>query len=203
MCLLAITVTTAYRPNVFWTLISLALLTAVALSGASIVIYTMGNGIPPSPTGSKVKRVLLQIIEELQPSQKIYELGVGWGTLILPISDRHPQTEVVGYENSPVPYWVAKFRASFQGTDIYLERANFLEIDLSDADLVVCYQSPAIMSKLRPKFDAELKDSTHVISNTFAIPGWKPIRTETIPDMYRTKIYIYRKADSRPLTPIP
>jgi len=31
-----------------------------------------------------------------------------------------------------------------------------------------------------------------VISNTFAIPGWKPISIYELDDMYRTKIYVYR-----------
>jgi hypothetical protein len=200
VCLLAIPIVTTYRPHVFWTTLSVAVLAIVALSGASIVIYTMGNGIPPSPTGGKAKQVLLQAIEEIGASGKVCELGVGWGTLALPIADRYPKIQLIGYENSPVPYWIARIRASLQGKGIHIERANFLDVDLRDIDLIICYQSPSIMSKLRLKFDAELKDSAYVVSNTFALPGWKPIRTEIVPDVYRTKVYIYRKIDSKPLT---
>ncbi len=187
----------------FWTVLSLSLLVAVALSGASIVIYTMENGIPPSPTGRRVKRVILVVIAQIQPRGKVFELGIGWGTLALPIAANHPQIQVFGYENSPVPFWVARLRASFQGKGVLVDRANFLDVDLSDADLIVCYQSPATMSKLRTKFDSELKDTAHVVSNTFAVPGWHPIRTETVPDVYQTNVYVYRKADSQPLTTIP
>lgn len=184
----------------FWTLLSIAVLAVVALSGASIVIYTMGNGIPPSPTGGKAKRVLLEVLEDLKPRGNTYELGVGWGTLILPIAANHPRIRLLGFENSPIPYWVARLRVSLQGKGVQITRVNFLKVDLSDADLIICYQSPAIMSELRLKFDAELKDSAYVVSNTFALPGWKPIRTETVPDVYRTRIYVYRKADSKPHT---
>ena len=200
MCLLAIPIVTTYCPPVFWALFSVALLAVVALSGASIVIYTMGNGISPSPTGGKTKRVLLQAIGEIGPSGKVCELGLGWGTLALPIAARYPEIRLIGYENSPVPYWIARIRASLQGKGIHIERANFLEVDLRDLDLIVCYQSPSIMSKLRLKFDEELKDSAYVVSNTFALPGWKPLRTVIVPDVYRTKVYIYRKVDSKPLT---
>lgn len=33
--------------------------------------------------------------------------------------------------------------------DLHIEQANFLNIDLTDADLVVCYQSPSTISRLR------------------------------------------------------
>ena len=66
--------------------LSLILLAVVALSGASIVIYTLGTGISPSPTTGKVKRRLLKSIADLPCSGHIYELGSGWGTLVIPIA---------------------------------------------------------------------------------------------------------------------
>ncbi len=185
----------------FWTIFSFVVLAVVALSGASVVIYTMGNSIPPSPTGRKVKRVMGKTIQDLDPKGTVCELGVGWGTLAMPIARAHPDVSLVGYENSPIPYWVARLRTA-GGSNFRIERADFFGVSLREADLVVCYQSPATMSRPRPKFNAELKDTACVVSNTFAVPGWKPILTETVSDLYRTKVYVYRKSESRPVTSI-
>jgi hypothetical protein len=158
-------------------ILSLAILVIVAISGASIVLYTLENGIASSPTGGRVKRHLLNILADLPSGPRVYELGSGWGTLALPIAAQFENSRVTGYENSIVPYLASRIRLALSSArNLELVWANFFKIDLSDATLIVCYQSPGTMSNLRPKFEAELSDDTYVVSNTFAIPGWKPPR---------------------------
>lgn len=184
------------------TYISLVILAVVALSGASIVIYTLENGISPSPTAGKVKRKLLAVLADLPAPARAYELGSGWGTLAIPIADTFPDCRVTGFENSIVPYLVSRVRLAVASVpNLMLVWRNFHSVDLSDADLVVCYQSPGNMSNLRPKFDRELSDDCIVLSNTFAVPGWKPSETFTADDLFNTRIYIYRVGDARPLRP--
>jgi hypothetical protein len=184
-------------------IISLIILAGVAISGASIVLYTLGNGISPSPTGGKVKKHLLNILADQQSGRHIYELGSGWGTLALPIAGLFSASRVIGYENSIVPFLVSRLRLAISSTkNLELRRANFFKIDLSDATLVVCYQSPRNMSNLRPKFEAELSDDSYVVSNTFAVPGWKPTETYRVDDMFKTRIYVYRVGNAKPLRAI-
>jgi hypothetical protein len=47
------------------------------------------------------------------------------------------------------------------------------------------------MTRLAPKLLAELAPGTHVLSHTFALRGWKPLRTLVVDDLYRTPIYLY------------
>ena len=183
-------------------ILSFIILIVVALSGASIVIYTMENGISPSPTGGKVKRHLLEILEDIPPGTRIYELGSGWGTLAIPVARMFPDTPVTGYENSIVPYIASELRlAALSLKNLDLHWQNFFKVDLSDATLIVCYQSPGTMSLLRPKLEAELSDNTYVVSNTFTIPGWTPTETFRTNDLFRTRIYVYRLPDAKPLRP--
>lgn len=178
--------------------ISLAILIVVAVSGASIVIYTLENGISPSPTGGKVKRRLLETLNEISAPKRIVELGSGWGTLALPIASKFPEASVAGYENSIVPFLASRIRAVFWSTpNLHLHWINFFNVDLSDADLIVCYQSPGNMSNLRPKLEAELSDDAIVVSNTFAVPGWTPSDTHQADDLFKTRIYVYRVGDAR------
>ena len=182
--------------------LSLIILIVVALSGASIVIYTLENGISPSPTGAKVKRRLLEVMADLPAPNDIRELGSGWGTLALPIAKQFPDARVTGYENSIVPFVTSRLRWMMASTsNLRLLWTNFHSIDLADADVIVCYQSPGNVSNLRPKFEEELADRAIVVSNTFAVPGWTPSETHRVDDLFKTRIYIYHVGEAKPLRP--
>jgi hypothetical protein len=70
-------------------------------------------------------------------------------------------------------------------------RRNFSAVPLHEAGLVLCYLYPEAMKKLKLKFENELRAGTVVVSNTFAVPLWKPQRVVELRDMYRSKIYLY------------
>lgn len=158
----------------------------------SIMIWTFRNKISPMPTSSKVKGCLIKILPK-DIDGKIYELGSGWGTLVFPLADNYPDCQVIGYESSPVPYWASRMRAFCKShKNLRLEQSDFFEKNLSDAGLVVCYLYPGAMSRLKEKFEKELKAGTYVISNTFAVPGWEAEAIYEVRDLYRTRIYLYK-----------
>ncbi|MCE5316561.1 MAG: methyltransferase [Parachlamydia sp.] len=172
-------------------LIILFLVSSIGLA-LSIVIWSIRNGIAPMPTSPKAKRALLT---SLPPtiSGSVYELGAGWGTLLMPLSHRYPFSDVVGFETSPLPYFVSRCRLSLMGlSHAKVIRSDFYKADLSDAGLIVCYLYPGAMQRLKVKFEKELKTGTWVISNTFAVPGWDPLQVVEVRDLYRNKIYIYQ-----------
>ena len=133
-------------------------------------------------------------MQQLPPNLEgtVYELGSGWGTLALPLAKHLPHCHVVGIESSPIPFWVSRALA-YKQANLTFRREDFFEASLEDATLVICYLYPGAMEKLKEKFDRELRSGAWVISHTFAIPGWTPWRLEKVPDLYRTKIYIYRR----------
>ena len=99
----------------------------------------------------------------------------------------------MAYELSPLPYlfsWIVNKICPKH--NLCFERVDFFEKDLTDAGLVVCYLYPGAMARLKSKFDKELKPGTWVISNTFAVPGWHPVKIVEVADLYHTKIYLYR-----------
>lgn len=168
----------------------------IFLALISIVISSVRNGISPMPTSLKTK---IQLFEALpSPSQingTIYELGSGWGTLAIPLAKQYPQSQVIAYETSPVPYWVSRTLGYFilnTHTHLSLVRQDFFQADLNDAALIICYLYPGAMSKLKDKFEKELRSGTWIISNTFAVPGWQPFKVYTVNDLYHTKIFVYK-----------
>ena len=182
------------------TLLSLLLLGFVAIGGASIVFYTLENGISPSPTPPRVRRALLDAVGGLDVSGTVCELGSGWGTLAFPLARLLPDHTVIGFENSPVPFACSALRLALSGLqNLDLKRVDFLRQDLSEAGLIIVYQSPGNMMTLRPKLEAELPDHAWVVSNTFAVPGWTPHQTLQVDDLYKTRIYLYQAGQAKPL----
>lgn len=180
-------------------LIVLFLLSSIGLA-LSIVIWSIRNGIAPMPTSPKAKQALLK---SLPPTLSgcVYELGAGWGTLLLPLAQSYPYSEVTGFETSPLPFFVTRCRLYLKGvTHAKVIRRDFYKADLSNAGLIVCYLYPGAMHRLKVKFDGELKSGTWVISNTFAVPGWEPQHVVDVHDLYRNKIYIYQVGSKHNLT---
>ncbi len=175
------------------TVIAITALTLIILAVSSIIIYSLYNGVSPMPTSRKVTRALLEIAVSYRVSGAVFELGSGWGNLALLLARALPACQVIGYENSPAPYLISRAIAMiFPAQNLQLIRNNFFSASLSGADLVVCYLYPNAMKDLKVKFERELKEGSLVISNTFAVPGWEPIQIRNVPDLYHSRIYVYR-----------
>lgn len=64
----------------------------------------------------------------------------------------------------------------------YLSTTSFFvrdlwKVDLSNVDVVAVYGLHPIMDKLGVKLQGELQPGSLVLSNVFAIPGWRASRT--------------------------
>jgi len=140
------------------------------------------------PTSVKVRKTLFSSLPHLKQG-KVVDLGSGWGHLIFPLAKRYQTCQVIGYENSPIPYFFSFFMN--YASNLKIVRKDFLKVSLQDVDLVVCYLFPKMMERLKGKFKEELKPGTKVISHTFVIPGWMPTQIIKVDDLYCSKIYLY------------
>ena len=159
---------------------------------ALIFIYALRTGISPMPSSAKVRSTMFEMMPN-DLNGTVFELGSGWGTLALPLAKRYPDCPVRGYEVSPVPWlysWLRSWKARQANLKIYQQ--DYFYADLSDAALVVVYIHADGMAKLKPKFEAELKPGTLVLSNFFHVRGWTPIQETTVNDLHRTKVYLYQ-----------
>ncbi len=162
---------------------------------ASLVFWSIRNGISPMPTAPAAKNTLLKAIPPKMHGI-VYELGSGWGSLAFPLARELRHCQVIGYENSFIPFLFSQLRHLLVPKyNLRFYRRDFYTVSLKDADLVVCYLYPKAMSKLKDKFVKELKPEAWILSNTFAIPGWEPRQVFDVEDLYNTKIYLYRLSD--------
>lgn len=176
------------------------LLSALILAALSLVIYTLLTGISPMPTGPKVAPRLLQAVMALYPEtepqpQLGFELGCGWGSLLLPLTTLLPDTQWRAWERSPLPYWITRLRLAVRNgktKPVTCCREDFFTADLCEADLIVCYLYPGAMKRLSEKLAREAKPTCWIVSHTFRLPGWVPEREIRSNDLYQTPIYCYR-----------
>src|ERR1700733_11844538 len=149
----------------------------------SLVFWSIRTGISPMPSSPAAKKAVMELLKGHSIQGDIYELGAGWGTLAFPLASLFPHSTVIAIERSPLPYFICKMRQQFSKlSNITYVQDDFFRHNLSSASLVVCYLYPGAMSRLKGKFEEELKPGTLIVSNTFAIPGWKPVHTLHLPD---------------------
>jgi hypothetical protein len=144
-----------------------ALLIVVALC-CSIVGFQMVTGVPPmSSTAAEGADMIALLKRAGLPEQAvIYELGSGWGSLVIALAHAFPTARIRGIELSPLPYWVSRFRTR-NFPNVELRRCDFHRCDLSAAQAVTCFLMTASMPKLAALLDRTLASGTPVVSLCF------------------------------------
>jgi predicted O-methyltransferase YrrM len=88
--------------------------------------------------------------------------------------------KAVGVELDPAHAREAREKARNRGLEdkvTFLE-ADVMDVDLSDATVVLCYLYPAASAALKPKFESELKPGTRIVMESFSIHGWRPAKVK-------------------------
>lgn len=149
---------------------------------------------PTVPTSSQAIDFILEIIEGKSDGRKTFvDLGCGWARVLIAVKKKYPKMEVIGYENLPTQFLLAKIAVFFSGTKAKVFYKDLFRADLTNADIVFCYLYPHLMKGLENKLEKELKEGALVIANAFPLSGWQPhkiIKTASKnPDC--KKIFIY------------
>lgn len=150
-------------------LFSLILLLVVLILAGSILLWQFITGVPPMPSRAVEAADVVALLRQatLPPEPIIYELGSGWGSLVIALAKAFPQAQIRGIELSPLPYWVARWRTR-RLSNVSLRRANFFTCDLSDASAVTCYLMIKPMPRVAALLDHSLKPRTPVVTLTFS-----------------------------------
>ncbi|WP_144151890.1 SAM-dependent methyltransferase [Paraburkholderia sp. BCC1885] len=151
---------------------SLAALSIVAVLCLSLLVFQIVTGVPPMPSSESEAADVVALLKQASLPQQavVYELGSGWGSLVIALAKAFPDAQIRGIEMSPLPYWVARLRTR-NIANVSLRRANFYVCDLQDAHAVTCYLMIKPMPKLAALLDGMLKPGTAVVSLTFWFRG--------------------------------
>jgi hypothetical protein len=175
-----------------------AVLLIVLLAGTLLIVfYAIRTGVPPQSSGTAARQALLHLLPETIDGP-IVDLGSGWGALAEDLGARYPENRIVGYELSPIPYWVSCLRLRLKPRpNVEYRRADFLKADLSEFHAATCYLMIGAMKPLGIKLH-ELPDGAVVVSNAFSLHGWEAEETITLSTTGATMYYRYivrRSAD--------
>lgn len=147
------------------TLVAAAIVIAL---GLSLLVVQGLTGVPSMSANSAETADVVALLKQasLKDDAIIYDLGCGWGALVMALALAFPHARIRGVEASPLPYWVARFRT--RGLpNVVLQRRNFYHCDLQDADAVTCYLMTKAMPRLGSFLDNSLKPRTPVVALTF------------------------------------
>jgi hypothetical protein len=149
--------------------IAVAIVLGLALS---LLIFQGITGVPPMSAGAAEAADVVTLLKQarLNEGAVIYELGCGWGSLVMALARAFPNAKIRGIEMSPLPYWVARFRTRHL-PNVFLHRGDFYKFDLHDAHAVTCYLMIKPMPKLAGFLDRMLTPGTPVVSLTFWFRG--------------------------------
>jgi ubiquinone/menaquinone biosynthesis C-methylase UbiE len=111
----------------------------------------------------------------------VYDLGCGDGRLLFAALEKGAG-RVVGVELNPELVMKAYEAANTKGVT---SKATFvlndvLDANLDDATVVFYYLMPSASTALKPKFEKELRPGTRVVTESFPVHGWKPVKTHEI-----------------------
>lgn len=174
-------------------ILEIILIAGILIAGISIVLTSMRTGIFPSPSSSKTARTIVAAAEN-SGTGPIVDLGSGWGSLVTALARKYPHRKIVGYELSLVPWCFSKIRKFVSGLDnLILYRNDFLNADLSDASVLICYLFPGGMDSLKDKLEGDNIREVLLVSSTFALPASEPVKIIQVKDTFRTPVYLYRR----------
>ena len=164
----------------------------VFIVGASIIWGTLKVGISPMPSSKKARQAILEL-SKVTGNGPIYDLGSGWGHLVISLARLYPERQIVAYELSMVPWLVTKLLKKLLGlNNLVLYRKNFLTEDLSHASVLICYLFPVVMDEIKEKLQLDTGNTRFVISNNFALPTYKAEQVIRLNDFYKSPVYLYK-----------
>ena len=140
---------------------------------------TPGPAIGFAPTPMPVVQEMLRLAN-LSADQKLYDLGSGDGRILIGAA-RDYGTASVGFEIDPRLIELSLQKAQVAGVQslVQVRADDLFSADLSDADVVTLYLSPAMNRKLVAQLMV-MRPGARIISHQYPLPG---IRQQTLVTM--------------------
>lgn len=140
------------------------------------------------PTPEKVVDEMLKVAK-VGKKDVLYDLGSGDGRIPITAAKKYG-TRGVGVDIDPERIKEANANAKAAGvTDkVKFIEGNLFEVDLRKATVVTLYLLNSLNMKLRPKLLSELKPGTRIVSHSFDMGDWKPLK---ILDVDGSKVYYW------------
>jgi hypothetical protein len=173
---------------------SVVLLAAVLSVCLSLLFFHALTKVPSWPLAEAEAADVVAMLRDanLSGSAVIYDLGCGWGSLLIALNRAFPGAHIKGVEISPFPCFVAWVRTRHL-PNVSVMRSNFYACDLADADAVTCYLMPSAMPRLSRFLDSTVRPRTAVVAVTFWFRDRSPKTVKNGPGL-RGSVALYEWA---------
>ena len=169
---------------------------AILLAGAALAAGCSTPGVkldaPYVSTPEEVVREMLRLAR-VGPGDVLYDLGCGDGRIVIRAASEHG-ARGVGIDIDPARIAEANAGAKRAGVSDRVRFAvqDLFQTDFSAASVVAVYLYPELNAKLKPKFLAELRPGSRVVSHEFGIGDWAPADGALVEvDGRRHQIWLY------------
>jgi len=161
------------------------------------------RGIPNIQTAPTIRKRVIAILQEdlktrALTSYTIVDVGSGNGRFTREIAQAMPQARVIGIEIAKHSIMWANWQKRKQHlANLEYRQMNFLSYDFAEADVVIMYLIPAVLTALGKKLHQETQEGTLIISNKFPLgDGWQPGEIISIPTIYlhQREVHLYQKS---------
>ena len=141
-------------------------------------------GAPWVPSSLGTAKQMLRMAD-VQPGQKVVDLGAGDGRIVI-LAARRFKAHSVGVEIDPL-------RCAFANALIWLlgahrrakvHHGNMFAFDLTHADVVTLYLLQDTNQQLKPRLADQLRPGAKVVSHSFSFSGWTPIAIDERRDVF-------------------
>jgi SAM-dependent methyltransferase len=153
----------------------------------NFLIFALKGG-PFVPTPKKVIREALKLAN-LKRGEILYDLGAGTGNVLI-IGEKEFGARVVGFEFSPILFFLAKLNFLFHRIKGKIYFQNFFNSKINDANVIFLFLTPKILEKLKKKLKKELKPGTRIVCFSSPIPSWQPAKILPLKET-KNKINLY------------
>ncbi len=161
----------------------------------NVIGILRGRGVPYIPLERKViESIIKNYPLDNKQNIRFVDLGSGDGRILFAF-EKSGINDVTGYEVNWWAYLKSKFLAKRKGSQAKIYYKSFFNTDLSQYNVVFCYLLSTMLTRLRGKFDKDLKPGTLIISAAFEAKDWKqPIAVLPLieGDASNRKLFIYK-----------
>jgi precorrin-6B methylase 2 len=149
--------------------------------------------VPYVPTTEEAVRAMLRLAD-VRKSDIVYDLGCGDGRIVIAAATA-AGAHGVGIDINPVRIKEANENARKAGVQelVRFEEKDLFEADIHEASVVTLFLLNSVNLKLRPKLLKDLKPGTRIVSNTFDMGDWKPLKEVQLEDGNDQDTYLSHK----------
>lgn len=152
---------------------------ALAAGASSSVQQSLA---PYVPTPQLVVEKMLELAQ-VTSKDVVYDLGCGDGRIVITAAKKYGARAVgVDIDQNRINESLANAKAAGVEKLVTFKLEDATKVDVSPATVVTLYLLTSSNMTLRPILTKQLKPGARIVSHSFSMGDWKPLKTEDVSD---------------------